>query len=201
MNRTPEKNDSSVNGSRVRTVRSREQQQRGRDDVHDVSAEPVEQPPERRPHDLGRLRGGHRPRGGARDLRPGHEGGDEGRGARILERARGSGGGDDPEDDRLAQPSAERPEGQRRDGAGDDEPADADDDATVVAVGGVPDDQRQQDHRRELHEADEAEVQRAAGQGVDLPADRHRLHVERDRGEDARAPVQRERRMTEQRRR
>ncbi len=49
--------------------------------------------------------------------------------------------------------------------------ADRDDDAAVVAVGGGAGDQHQKQRRRELDEADDAEIERIAGEVVDLPAD------------------------------
>jgi hypothetical protein len=44
------------------------------------------------------------------------------------------------------------------------------DEAPVVTVGHLPADDRQGDHRHELHEADQPEIQSAVGQGVELPA-------------------------------
>ena len=55
--------------------------------------------------------------------------------------------------------------------------AGADHEAAVVAVGDLADDDAEHHHREELHEADQAEVEGAAGQLIDLPADRHRLHL------------------------
>jgi hypothetical protein len=59
--------------------------------------------------------------------------------------------------------------------------------------------ERQEDHRYELHEADEAEIERAARQLIELPADGHALHVEGERGQHARRKQERERPMAEDR--
>jgi hypothetical protein len=48
--------------------------------------------------------------------------------------------------------------------------------------------QRQHDRRHELHQADQAQVERAAGDRVDLPADRHRQHLETETGGDPGEP-------------
>src|SRR3989442_288085 len=65
--------------------------------------------------------------------------------------------------------------------------------AAIVTVGGLSDGQGEQGDRRELHEADQAEVERAAGQVVELPADRDAQDVERDVGQDPRTPEEGER--------
>ena len=74
--------------------------------------------------------------------------------------------------------SAQR--GQRPGGARLDDLADAHDAAPIVAVGDVTDDQHQRHRGQELREPDKPEVERAAGQRVDLPADRDRLHLVRE---------------------
>jgi hypothetical protein len=58
----------------------------------------------------------------------------------------------------------------------------------LTAVGDVADDRRQQHHRHELHQPDQSQVERAAGEIIDLPADRHGLHLVGNRPGDARAP-------------
>ena len=73
--------------------------------------------------------------------------------------------------------AAERAEREGRGGQRLDDLAGADHDAAVVAVGDVADHEAEHHHGKELHEADEAEVEGAAGQFVDLPADRDRLHL------------------------
>ena len=54
-------------------------------------------------------------------------------------------------------------------------------------------DQHQHQRRKELYQADQAEIECAAGQGVDLPADGDRQHLIRHRRGDAREPEMRER--------
>ena len=63
----------------------------------------------------------------------------------------------------------ERERGQRL-----DDLADAGDHAAVEEIEHLSGDDRGRDQRKELHQADEAEIERIIGQGVDLPADRHR---------------------------
>ena len=65
--------------------------------------------------------------------------------------------------------------------------------AAVIAIGHLPDHQHQQDAGDELHEADEPEVERIAGQFVELPADRHHQHLVGHRGRHAREPELHER--------
>ena len=95
--------------------------------------------------------------------------------------------------------AAERADREGRRGQRLDDLAGADHDAAVVTVGDMADQQAQHHHRKELHEADEAEIEGAAGQFVDLPADRHRLHLIGAVGRGARAPIGHERAMLEQR--
>ena len=81
---------------------------------------------------------------------------------------------------------------QDRGGAAFGDLAHHQDEAMVVAVGDVADEQRQHQHRTELREAEQAEIEGAAGQLVELPADRHHQHVERQDRRDPAEPVERE---------
>ena len=72
--------------------------------------------------------------------------------------------------------------------------------AAVEMIGDVAGDQHQEERRHELREPDEPEVERAAGQRVDLPSDGDREHLVRDHREHAREPEQHERPVREQRR-
>ena len=56
------------------------------------------------------------------------------------------------------------------------------------AVGHLPDDERQREHRHELREADETERERVVRERVDVPADGNRQDLESQGGHDARAP-------------
>jgi hypothetical protein len=76
-------------------------------------------------------------------------------------------------------------------GHGHDEPA-------ITTIGDLSDDEREQHHRREPDPADESQGERAAGQRVQLPADRDGLHREGERGEDARRPERGEGRVAEE---
>ncbi len=64
--------------------------------------------------------------------------------------------------------------------------------APVEPVGRGPGDENEDQGRRELHEADEAEQKRIARLVIELPADRHRHDLDRERGEEACRPVERE---------
>src|SRR5207253_202088 len=94
-------------------------------------------------------------------------------------------------------------DGARHEGGGSrrlDELAYRCDQAAVVPVRDLADDQGEEHDRRELRETDQPEVQRAAGQLVELPPDGDPQHVERDVGEHPRAPEQGEGGMGEQHR-
>ena len=52
-----------------------------------------------------------------------------------------------------------------------------------------PVDQRQAEGRQEFHQPDEAELEGAAGQVIDLPAQRHALHGEPHRGQEGRGQI------------
>ena len=60
--------------------------------------------------------------------------------------------------------------------------------APIETVGNVSRDQHQQKRRNELREADEAKVERAIRQRIDLPADADGEHLVRDHCSDARKP-------------
>ena len=65
-------------------------------------------------------------------------------------------------------------------------------------IGGLADHQRQHDDGKELHQADQAEVERIVGEIVKLPADRDRLHLVGAAGRGAGAPEQHERALAQQ---
>jgi hypothetical protein len=62
----------------------------------------------------------------------------------------------------------------------------------------MPGRQRKQHRRHELHQPDQAQVERTAGDRIDLPADRHRQHLESETRRDARKPERDERGVSEQ---
>ena len=70
--------------------------------------------------------------------------------------------------------------------------ADQQDEPVVVAVGDMADERRQHQHRHELRDAEQPEIERAAGQHVELPADRHHQHLERQDRHDPPDPEHRE---------
>ena len=65
--------------------------------------------------------------------------------------------------------------------------------APVVAVGHLPDDEKQQHRGDELDQSDKPEIERIAGQRIKLPADRHDEHLVAERDRQAREPEQHER--------
>ena len=77
----------------------------------------------------------------------------------------------------------------------------AHDQAAVVAVSRMPDQQREHDRRHELDQSHQAEIERAVGEFVDLPADGQGQHlIAHGRGEP-RQPEQDEGPLLEQARR
>lgn len=77
--------------------------------------------------------------------------------------------------------------------------AELDDAAAVVAVGRVAGDEHEQCARNELHEAGEAEIEGAAGQRIDLPADSDRGDLIGEFRQGARGDVEQQRRVSRQR--
>src|SRR5262249_7306864 len=71
----------------------------------------------------------------------------------------------------------------------------------IVPVGEMARHQDEQEGRDKLHQPDEAEIERVVGELVHLPADRHRLHVQRNGGGNARGPELDERPLPQQRNR
>jgi hypothetical protein len=65
-------------------------------------------------------------------------------------------------------------------------------DAAVVAVGGMARKQHQAQERQKLGQADEPEIEQAAGHLIDLPTDGDDDHLRGNRGEKTRAQKQRE---------
>lgn len=88
---------------------------------------------------------------------------------------------------------------QRQRDKGLDALAEPQDAAPIIAVGDLPDDERQRETRHELRQSDQPQIERAARQRIDLPADRHGLHLEGDGGRDPRPPKEPERPMPPQR--
>ena len=68
----------------------------------------------------------------------------------------------------------------------------------LKAVGGMAGDEHQQCRRQELHQPDHAEIERAAGECIELPADRDRRHLAGKAGKAAREQEKQERPVPEQ---
>ena len=71
-----------------------------------------------------------------------------------------------------------------------------DDAAALETIGGVPGRQRQEQRRRELHETHQAELEGAAREVVNLPADRDRQHLKGEAGRQPGSPELDERGVT-----
>ena len=84
----------------------------------------------------------------------------------------------------MSRPVAAR-HGQNRDSKRLDDLRRGGDGAAVVAIRHMAGEKKQRDGGNELHQPDEAELERASGQRIHLPADRDRLHLQRDRGGNA----------------
>jgi hypothetical protein len=68
----------------------------------------------------------------------------------------------------------------------------------IESIGGVPRNENQHRHRNELRQPDEPKVERAVGQLIDLPADRHRADLIAELGNAACREEEQERRVAEQ---
>ena len=112
---------------------------------------------------------------------------------RHLESAAGSDHEQNCENGFAREPAGERPECERQRGAGVDGLANAQHRWAVETVSDLADQQRQRDERQELREPDQTEIERAAGQVVDLPADPDRQRHIGGHGKYPRAPEHHER--------
>ena len=207
MNATPEKTVSR-GAARARRgpcgpdqghERARGDEEARRGEVGRARSHDVDETAEGGPHDLGGLPGGDD---------PGHRPRDEGRGttsgtsavmAGFSKACAAPSSDDQAEDARLALPAADRAQGEGRGRGGLHRLAQRRDQATIAPIGHLPDHQGEDHHRQELGEADQPQVERAAGEGVELPAHRDAEHGEPHVGEDARGQQQRERRVAQQR--
>ena len=162
--------------------------------------EHIEKAAERRAADDRGLLRRRRSGNGARQKRARHDAGHDRVQRRRLEGARGSGDQDQRQDRAAIKPALQGAE--REQGGADrlDHLAGSGNGAAVEMIGGLADHQRQHDDGKELHQADQAEVERIVGEIVELPTDRDRLHLVGAAGRGAGAPEQHERAMAQQRR-
>ncbi len=79
------------------------------------------------------------------------------------------------------------------------EVAEHQDSRAVETVRGMPSHQNQDHEWQELRQADETKIERIASERVDLPSDRHGLHLNRHRGQEAGAQETCKRAVSEQR--
>ena len=112
---------------------------------------------------------------------------------RNLERPRRAGHEQDGEHALAIEPALDGAHGKRERRERLAHLAGAGDRAAVEQVEHLSGDDRRREQGKELHEADEAEVERIVGERVDLPAHRHPLHHEGAVGERPRAPEANER--------
>ena len=164
--------------------------ERGHRGVDRRRPERIEQAAERRADDARSLARRRHAGDGARQRGQRHEVRKK-RGARgVLECARGPEDRDDGEDAIAAEPAAEAADRKRGIAGGLGHLAGDHDEPAIAAIGDLADDERQGDGRHELHEPDEAEVEGAARQRIELPPDGNRLHVQGERDENSRRPEQ-----------
>ena len=163
-------------------------------------AERVEHAAERRADDARGLPRGCHAGDRAWQGRQRHQARQQRRAGGILERAHGAEDREDAEDAVTPEPAAEAAERQGGVAGGLRQLAGDDDEPAIAAVRHLSDDQRQRDGRHELHEADEAEIERAARQRIELPADGDGLHVQREGDQHPRRPEERERGISDSRR-
>ena len=171
------------------------------DRVHRRRVERIDQAADRRPGDGGNLlrdrRGRHRPREQAYR----HDAGQDRLHGRRFAGAAGAEEEGGREDQLLAGGAGEGAVGERRRRAPFDELRDLRNAPAVVAVGELAGDQQQDRRGQELHQPDQAEVERRAGQRIHLPAHRHADHLEREVGGHPRGPEQDERPVADERHR
>ncbi len=166
--------------------------------IDDVRAGEIDEAADRRPGNRRDLPGARVHRDGAREQRRRHEVRHDRLPRRHRERARDTEHDHDAEHRPGNLEPGER-EGEQRERAKKlERDAQREDPSAVVPVGDVACRQHQQHERQELRETDQAEVERIAGDRVDLPADGDRLHLHRDRCEQARRQEAREVRILEQ---
>jgi len=175
-----------------RDERGGDEVERGDDDVDGRGAEAIQRATERRARDAGHLARRRHAGDRARDQRVRDEPRHQRRAGRVLERARGADDRHHGEHAVAAQPAAEGAERERGRRSGFGHVAGHHDEAAIAAVRDVSAHERQEDGRDELDEAHQPEIERAAGEGVELPAHRNGLHVEREHRRNPRAPEQRE---------
>jgi hypothetical protein len=181
-----------------RAVEERRQQPaRGHRRVGHAGRDRVAEAAQRRPADRRDLEGagGERRRALQRAIRR-DTGQERGRG-RTLERDHGAEHRDRREDLRHGQPSAEAAPGEEGSGQRFGALADLHHAAAVVAVRRVPRDEGERHGRDELHQPHQAEVERAAGQSIDLPADRDDADLVRELGDAASPEITEERPVAE----
>ena len=121
-----------------------------------------------------------------------------GRGGRTFESRRHPQNRHGGENLRHLEPAGKAAIGQKRRRRGGDDLRHLGDAAAVETVGGMTGDKHQQRHRHELRQSDQAKIERAVSQRVDLPADCDRADLVAESRKCAGGEEQQERWMAEQ---
>ena len=174
----------------ARHAQHRDAQEAGRDHVHGHRAEGVQQAADDRAGDHGHMEGRGAQGHGLAEVPVGHQVLQHRLRGRHHEGARGAEQHQDrehrPDDGAAARREAHQEQAaQQLRGH-----AQQDDVAAVVAVGPGAGPQAQPPEGRELRQADQAQVEQAAGDLVDLPADGDALHLHREGAEEAAGKVE-----------
>jgi hypothetical protein len=183
---------------------NREDEQRGgehqcgRGAVGDIRRQAVEQAAGDRADNVGGLPGGRVPGDGVGEVFRRNEIGDQRGRCRPVEGARDAEYRQHGKDRQRARQLAGRHQDQQDKRAAHLQCRSyTHDEAAAEAVGDRARHQNQQKRRQELDDADDAEIERVAGQVVDLPADGDRDDLRGEGGEEARRPVGAERPVAE----
>ena len=167
-------------------------EQRGHDAINDRRAGKVEQPAERGTGDRRQLPGRGTERECRAELLARHDVRQQRLSGRHRERTRDAEQQHHAEHRQCTLQSAQREREQQQRAQALERIAGGDDAPPIVVVGDVTGRQHEHDEGQELRESNQAQVERIARDFVDLPADRDRLGLHRERREQARAEVQRE---------
>ncbi len=116
---------------------------------------------------------------------------------RPFEGVHGADDEHDYEDGLLALPAGGAPPSQRERGQAFYDLTEPCNGSAIIPVCNVTHGERQEEHGQELRKPDEAEIQRTAGEGVDLPTHGNGLHLEGDHGRHPCKPEQDKRTVPE----
>ena len=164
---------------------SRGEPEQGADRKDNRRAERDQEAAERRSGDDRGLRGGSRGGDGTRQEAGRHDIGQNRLHTRLLEGAAGADDKGHGKKQVRRKPAVRRRDGEDRDSSRLDDLADEGNVAPVVAIRDMAGRQEETRHGEKLHQPDQAEIERAAGQFIHLPADRDDLDLQRNRCRNA----------------